>query len=289
MNIAGTGLMVGVALLGGGVIVLDRLALKLIRPRKRLHSRNVRDLPFHAHTHSFTSSMGQRLKGWVLTPETDNGGAVAVLAHGWGSSHGRMTLLARPLLERGHPVFLFDVRHHGEAPEARYVTARHFRDDILAGTTEMTNRYPDRPLVLIGHSMGGSAGILSVAEGAPVDGLVTISAPADLFSVWAEHLDKSWLPGALVVRLLTPFWRTRARVSFDTLRPDQKVRDLTVPVLVIHGAQDKSVDSSHARILADGAGVEALILEGAGHNELLGSPEVVTPVLAFLGGAGRRS
>lgn len=288
MNIAGPGLMVGAALLGGGVIVLDRLALKLIRPRKRVHSRNVQDLPFEARTHVFTS-LGQRLKGWVLTPETDNGGAVAVLAHGWGSSHGRMTLLAKPLLEAGHPVFLFDVRHHGEAPDAPYVTARHFRDDILAAAEETKSQYSDRPLVLIGHSMGGSAGILSVAQGAPVDGLVTIAAPADLFSVWAEHLDNSWLPGELVVRLLTPFWRRRARVSLDTLRPEQRVKDLPVPVLVIHGAQDKSVDSSHARILADGAEVEALILEGAGHNELLGSPDVVAPVLAFLQETERRS
>ena len=281
MNIAGPGVMIGLALVGGITIVLDRLALKLIQPSKRIHSRNVRNLPFLARTHFFTS-LGQQLKGWILTPETDNGGAVAVLAHGWGSSHGRMILLAKPLLEAGHPVFLFDIRHHGEAPEARYVTARHFRDDILAATVEMKGQYPDRPLVLIGHSMGGSTGILSVTEGAPVDGLVTIAAPADLFGVWAEHLDKSWLPGKLLVRLLTPFWRIRAKVPFDTLRPEQSVRDLKVPVLIIHGAQDKSVDSSHARILADGAGIEALILERAGHNELLGSPEVVAPVLAFL-------
>ena len=183
MNIAGPGVMIGLALVGGITIVLDRLALKLIQPSKRIHSRNVRNLPFLARTHFFTS-LGQQLKGWILTPETDNGGAVAVLAHGWGSSHGRMTLLAKPLLEEGHPVFLFDIRHHGDAPEARYVTARHFRDDILAATVEMKGQYPDRPLVLIGHSMGGSTGILSVTEGAPVDGLVTIAAPADLYAEW---------------------------------------------------------------------------------------------------------
>jgi pimeloyl-ACP methyl ester carboxylesterase len=78
-------------------------------------------------------------------------------------------------------------------------------------------------------------------------------------------------------------------VPFGTLRPDQKVKELTVPILVIHGARDQSVDSSHARILADGAGIEALILEDAGHNELLGSPEVVAPVLDFLQEAQRRS
>jgi len=269
------------ALLGGGALALDRLALAFLRPQKRVHRHHVRDLPFEPRTHPFTS-LGQPLGGWVLRPEMDNGGAVAVLAHGWGSSHGRMILLARPLLEAGHPVFLFDVRYHGEAPEAPYVTARHFRDDILAATREAEALFPGRSVALIGHSMGGSAGILAVTEGAPVQGLATIAAPADLFDVWAQHLNGYWLSGELVVRLLTPFWRLRAKVPFQTLRPELKVRDLEVPFLVIHGDRDESVAVSHAQTLARGAGIEPVILKGEGHNDLLGSPEVHQAVLAFL-------
>ena len=264
------------------VLFLDRMALLMIRPRIRTHARNVRTLPSQAQEHGFTS-LGQDLKGWFVDPEVDNGGPVAVLVHGWGSSHGRMTHLAQPLLEAGHPVFLFDVRFHGDSPEASYVTARHFRDDTLAATREVRTAFPDRPVVLVGHSMGGSAAILAVAEGAPVNGLVTVAAPADLWGVWAHFFDQKGLPGRWIVRLFNPFWRYRAGVPFRTLRPDVRVSELSVPYLLLHGDRDNSVPVSHAGVLGRRAGVEPMILAGVGHSDLLASTRLHEAVFEFLG------
>jgi pimeloyl-ACP methyl ester carboxylesterase len=268
-------------LLGGVAFALDRTALAMIRPPQKVRGRAIEALPFRARVHSF-SSLGQPLKGWMLEPERDQGRAVAVLAHGWGSSHARMTRLALPLLEAGYPVFLFDVRHHGEAPDAPFVTARHFRDDILAATREVAELYPSRPRVLIGHSMGGSCGILAVAEGAPVHGLVTIAAPADLWEVWAHFFERKGLPGRLMVRVFSPFWRARAGVPFETLRPEVRVKELAKPLLILHGSKDESVPAYHARILAAAAGVDPIFLEGENHSDLLGGPGVVQEVLTFL-------
>jgi len=270
----------GAILVIGVLVVLDRMALSAIRPRKKVHARTVRDLPFQAREHSF-SSLDQRLAGWFLVPENDVGRAVVVLVHGWGSSHGRMTLLAEPLLRAGYPVFLFDVRHHGESPEASFVTARHFRDDIRAAAREVKSAYPNRPLVLVGHSMGGSAAILAVAESAPVDGLVTIAAPADLWEVWAHHFQQRGLPGRWTVRVLSPFWRLRAGVSFHTLRPEKRVAEVGVPLLILHGDADRSVSVSHARTLGQVSGIDPVILQGEGHNEILGSEALVSRVLGF--------
>jgi pimeloyl-ACP methyl ester carboxylesterase len=267
------------------ILVLDRLALVTIRPRKKVHARNVRSLPFERREHTFRS-LGQSLRGWFLEPEVDGGGAVVVLVHGWGSSHGRMTFLAEPLLRNGFPVFLFDVRYHGESPEAPYVTARHFRDDTVAATREVQAAYPNRPLVLMGHSMGGAAAILAVAEGAPVAGLVTVAAPADLWSVWADFFDGKGLPGRWIVRALNPFWRYRAGVPFSTLRPDERVKGLDLPLLFIHGDRDQSVPPEHARILARGAGVEAVVMAGAGHSDILGRTDLHRELLAFLEAIG---
>lgn len=267
------------------VLALDRLALLMIRPRQRTHARNVRNLPFPAKEHRFTS-LGQDLRGWFLEPEEDAGGAAAVLVHGWGSSHGRMTHLAEPLLKAGYPVFLFDVRHHGDSPKAPYVTARHFRDDTLAATRQVRAVFSERPLVLVGHSMGGSAAILAVAAGAPVDGLVTVAAPADLWGVWAHFFDQKGLPGRWIVRILNPFWRYRAGVPFRTLRPDRKVTEVRVPLLILHGDRDTSVPASHATVLAENAGVdlEPVILKGEGHSDLLAKKPLHDAVIGFLAG-----
>lgn len=290
------------------LFALDRLALAMIRPPKKIHARNIDRLAkaYSVRPHSFRS-LGQELQGWFVEPRDGGGksgragvvpgepggpgsaglraanhGPVAVLAHGWGSSHGRMTYLAEPLLEAGIPVFLFDIRRHGHSYDAPYVTARHFRDDTVAAVREARAAYPGRPLVLMGHSMGGSAAVLAVTERAPVDALVTVGAPADMWGVWASYFDQKGLPGKWIVRCLSPFWRYRAGVPFPTLDPARRVKEMCVPFLIIHGNQDQSVPVSHARILAEGARVEPVILGGEGHNDILGKPEVHERVLAFV-------
>lgn len=278
--------MIGGMGLAGFLLALDRMALAMIRPPRKVHARNIQRLRsfYTVRDHTF-ASLGQELQGWFAEPAEDASGAVAVLVHGWGSSHGRMTYLAEPLLQAGIPVFLFDVRGHGYNYDAPFVTVRHFRDDTVAATRAARAAYPDRPVVLLGHSKGGSAAVLAVAEGAPVDALVTVGAPADLWGVWARYFDQKGLPGDWIVKVMAPFWRYRAGVPFRTLDPVTRVKEVRVPFLVMHGDQDQSVPVAHARILAGGAGLEPVILEGEGHNEILGRAEAHEILLSFLKGS----
>lgn len=271
---------IGLAL-GSGLFALDRVALGMIRPPFKPLRKRASDLPFPSEAITISSG-GQTLSGWVLRPEKDLGGPVLVLVHGWGSNHGTMARLAEPLLEMGYPILLFDVRHHGDSRGAPYVTARHFRDDIRAVVREAKVRFPGRPRVLIGHSMGGSTGVVAVAEGAPVQGLISIGAPSDLWEVWADHLGQRGLPGKWVVRALRPFWRFRAGVPWASLDPERRAKELDVPFLVLHGEKDESVPAGHARLLARAGGVEPRILLGQGHTDLLEAPELHKEVVEFL-------
>jgi pimeloyl-ACP methyl ester carboxylesterase len=274
------GATVGLAL-AAVLFAMDRVALAMIRPPKQPHRRKVEGLPFESRRHSFSSS-GQALQGWVVEPEIDSGGSVVVLAHGWGSSHANLIRLAVPLLQAGHPVLLFDIRHHGESFPARYVTARHYRDDILEACREISGLFPGRPVALIGHSMGGSTGILAAVEGAPVQGLISISAPADLWEVWAYYFDRKGLPGKWVVRILNPFWRARAGVPFRTLDPASRARELAIPCMILHGSLDESVPAEHATVLSEATGTKAVIMDGLDHGNLLDSEELHGDVLSFL-------
>ena len=152
----------------------------------------------------------------------------------------------------------------------------------MAACREAKALFPQRSVVLAGHSMGGSTGILAAVEGAPVQGLVSISAPADLWEVWAYYFDLKGLPGKWIVRVLNPFWRIRAGVPFKTLDPESRVRELAVPFLILHGSLDESVPAKHALALAAAAGTEAVVMEGMDHGNLLDSPELHERILAFL-------
>lgn len=273
--------MVGVLGLFVLLVAADRVAVQMIRPRLKPLRRRAADLPFPSEPVPITSG-DQVLSGWILRPLVDNGGPVVVLAHGWGSNHGTMARLGEPLLDAGFPIVLFDVRHHGESGGAPYVTARHFRDDISAAVRCAESAFPDRPRVLVGHSMGGATGVLSVADGAPVAGLITIGSPADMWGVWAYYLNRKKLPGGLIVRLLKPFWRVRAGVPWSQLDPIKRGADITVPFLILHGEDDESVQPFHARLLAEGTSTTPRILPNEGHTDLLESDVVVDAVVGFL-------
>ncbi|MBT8396341.1 MAG: alpha/beta fold hydrolase [Gemmatimonadetes bacterium] len=274
----------GAGLVVGGVgYLLDRFALGMIRPPYKPIRYRVSALPYLSESVSIKSG-DQDLAGWIIRPEEDRKGPVLVFVHGWGSNHGTMTRLAGPLLGMGFPALVFDVRHHGKSRGAPFVTARHFRDDIVAAVGLAGQRFPGRPLVLVGHSMGGSTGVLAVAHGAPVQALISIGAPADMWEVWAHHLNQQGLPGTWVIKGLNPFWRFRAGVPWRSLDPRRKAGEIHGPFLVLHGAEDESVPVHHAFSLAEAGGVVPQVLPGEGHTDLLESPELHRIVVGFLAG-----
>ena len=263
-------LSLGVALV---ILGLDRAAVKMIRPPLKPIRWKVGDLPFPSRPISISSG-DQELSGWIVEPKEDLGRAVLVLAHGWGSNHGTMSRLAEPLLRMGYPVLLFDVRQHGESGEAPYVTARHFRDDILAALKTCRKLFPGRPTVLIGHSMGGSTGVLAALQDSLLKGFISIGAPADLWGVWAYQLDQKGLPGRAIIKGLSLFLRRRAGVPWKDLDPLKRASELRLPFVVLHGEKDQSVPVEQAFLLARAAGVEPWIIPDWGHTDVLESPEL---------------
>ncbi|MDZ7781187.1 MAG: alpha/beta fold hydrolase [Gemmatimonadota bacterium] len=125
------------------------------------------------------------LAAWELRPDGEPRHPVFLIAHGWGASYGTILRLGEPLAEAGYEVVLFDVRGHGRNEQLPYVTVRDFRDDVAAALRHMRQRFPDRPIVLVGHSLGGAGAVLAIADGAVVDGLVLIATPADVMRITA--------------------------------------------------------------------------------------------------------
>ncbi len=272
MAIVTSGLLAGAAITGGAYLV-DRLALATIRPQqKSAYDTSPSDLPFVSRRIEFDSA-GSVLRGWLLETEGSADRALALLVHGWSANAGTVLRLARPLLEAGFPVMAFDVRGHGASDPAPFVTIRHYRDDVHAALRFAGSELPFPRRVAIGHSMGGAAVVLAAARGAPVDGVGIVAAPADIMDVTETYLSERGLPGSLAVRLCTPSWRMRAAESFAGLRPEQGLQAVSVPVRIVHGAEDRRVDPEHARRLARAAGVPVVEVVGRGHTDVLDSPE----------------
>ena len=261
---------------------LDRLANRVVNPAPRPFERTVPELGLE-HEDFVIPSGDHELAAWLLKPaEAQPYEPLLLVAHGWSANYSTVLRLAEPLAEAGHDVLLFDVRGHGRSEPVPYVTIRHFRDDLMAVARYAARRFPDRQLVLVGHSLGGSAGVLACADGAPIDGLVLIAAPSDVLRVTAEFLSDQGLPGALLTTVLRPFFWRRVGGSFRPLTPSRRIRELDAPIIIIQPENDARVDRAHAERLSAATGQPYELIEGYEHTDVLAAPETLRLIEEFL-------
>jgi len=261
---------------------LDRLANRVVSPAPRPFERTVPELGME-HEDLVIPSGDHELAAWLLKPaEAQPYEPLLLVAHGWSANYSTVLRLAEPLAKAGHDVLLFDVRGHGRSEPVPYVTIRHFRDDLMAVARYASRRFPDRQLVLVGHSLGGSAGVLAAADGAPIDGLVLIASPSDVLRVTAEFLSDQGLPGAFLVTVLRPFFWRRVGGSFRPLTPSRRIRELDLPIIILQPENDGRVDRAHAERLSAAAGQPYELIEGYEHTDVLAAPETLRLIGEFL-------
>lgn len=204
--------------------------------------------------------------------------AIAVLVHGLAEHSGRHDALARRLAARGYAVHAFDQRGHGRTAGARSNIGR-FADlvaDVAACIGRARDEHPARPVLLLGHSMGGAVALATaLAHPTLIDWLV-LSAPAvgadpavprlqvvvgHLLSRIAPSVGLLRLDAAMVSRdpdvvrayesdLLVFRGSLPARTLVELLGAMQALhRDapaLRMPVLVLHGTADGLVPLAFA-------------------------------------------
>jgi len=280
--------MIGYVALGaaaaGGLVALDRFANMAVRPIARVPPISLSQLGL-GHEDVTIPSGDHRLAGWILSPERASGdGPVILMAHGWGASYATVIRLAEPLVRAGHDVLLFDFRGHGRNTALPYVTVRHFRDDVMAVVSYARSRFPNRKLVLVGHSLGGAASVLAAAEGSPVDALVLIAAPSDVLRITSEYLTDKGMPGRLLTMLLRPFWWRRMGGTFGPHMPDRRIGSLRQPLLIIQPELDRRVARDHAERLSAAAGVPYELVPDHEHTDVLGAPLTAKLVDDFVKG-----
>ena len=103
-----------------------------------------------------------------------------LIVHGLGEHIGRYDQVAAHLVARGWDVHGYDQRGHGASPGQRGAlrAADDLLDDLSRVIVAVRAASPTRPLVLLGHSMGGLVAAQFVAESrGAVDALV-LSSPA---------------------------------------------------------------------------------------------------------------
>ncbi len=104
----------------------------------------------------FNESEDQRLYYQCWLPRGD-ARAVVVIVHGFSDHCDRYSNLVKALVKRHLAVYSYDLRGHGRS-SGKQGYIEHFdeyRQDTHTFISFVSERHPDHPLFLFGHSMGG--------------------------------------------------------------------------------------------------------------------------------------
>lgn len=177
----------------------------------------------------------------------------------WADLYADLMGLNVPFLAVDYPGY---GRSTGEPSEQSLKAAAEGALDWLA------QRYGDRSLVPCGWSLGAALAIhLAAVRDQQVDGLIAMSPWTSMADVAKNHFP-AWLVGLALSE------------RYDSLALASRIRQ---PALIVHGGSDRIIPVTQGETLAAALDRATwLRLESAGHNDLLGLPQVWQQIAAFL-------
>jgi pimeloyl-ACP methyl ester carboxylesterase len=215
---------------------------------------------------------GCKLARWTL-----GAGPRVVLVHGWNSRGAHLLAFARPLVDAGFSVTLFDLPAHGDSSghAASVVHAGRALRAVVADIGAPVHG-------VIGHSMGSAAALLAFAHGWQVRRSIHLAGPSSLTpmvkGLAAVHglgptdaaAFAGWVEGFIGTRL--------AYVDLERLQ-----HGLRHDGLIVHDPEDRTVPFAASEALhAAWAGSRFEPVRGLGHRRLLADPGVIARSVAFM-------
>jgi predicted alpha/beta-fold hydrolase len=193
---------------------------------------------------------GVRLQAFHSSPPsgdgTGGGRKVAVVLHGWeGSADSTYMLsLAQTLFAAGHEVVRLNLRDHGATHHLNRELFHSCRlPEVVGAVTDVARRFPGKPLVLAGFSLGGNfmLRVAAHAEGRhlPIERVIAISPVLDpavtldtlerAFPVYHAYFVRKWSRSLATKQLAWP-----GHYDFDELLRSRNLRHMTNELVLAH-------------------------------------------------------
>lgn len=199
-----------------------------------------------------------------------------LLVHGWESRATQMAGFVDPLVQEGFEVIALDGPAHGRSP------GKHANPYMFAQAVQQAHAELGPFEAIIGHSMGGSAVAIAIAEGVETKKAVLIASPSSIESVLNRFARFIGLPDKsrqTFIRLV----EQKVGRSAASLEIAKLIQSSSTRGLVIHDEQDREVPFGEAKaIVQSWKGASLLSTQGFGHRSILRQESVWQSIMGFV-------
>jgi len=205
------------------------------------------------------TSDGQDLGAWHIPGRPDR--PPVLLLHGNGGSRSDCLREAELTAGTGCPVLLVTFRAHGDSTGDRNDFGYSARRDVVAAGDWLGGRYPGRPAVVWGRSLGAAAALFAAPElGGRVSGYI-LECPYQDLRTATRNRTRLHLPPGLDYAAYAGFSAVAPVVLPDADDISPLKAAARVPpaarVLVLAGGVDRQATPAEARVLAGALGGRA--------------------------------
>jgi pimeloyl-ACP methyl ester carboxylesterase len=269
-------------LLAAGLIPLG-VHLGFRAPRIRARG-SPADLGLDFNAARIPTVRGRWLSGWLLRAPGSN--CTVICLHGWGSNAELMLPIALPLRRAGLNVLLFDARNHGASDPDTFSSLPRFAEDLGQAIDWLRRAHATSAerIIVLGHSVGAGAALFEASRNPRIAAVISVGAFADPDQLTERYLARLYLPRPVVL-LVKRYVEWVIGQRFATIAPVNTIKRVRCPVLLVHGALDRTVPIDDARRIAaagDPSRVRLLEIAGADHASVDSVEEHASALLDFV-------
>ena len=233
----------------------------------------------HCKTEFIFSFDNLKLNYYVIKSRT-NSNKWVIMCHGYNGNALKQCQNAINFYNMGFNLLVPDARGHGKSQGEYIGMGWHDRLDIIKYINRIIREDSDAKIILYGGSMGASTVLMTSGENIPKN-VKAVVADCGYSSAWDElsyQLKKFlYLPSFPFLNFMSFITKIKAGYSLEDADAIKQVKKCKIPLLIIHGAEDKFVPTKMADIIYNSASCEKekLIVPCAAHVQ----SSIVNPAL----------
>lgn len=205
---------------------------------------------------SFKNKKGQELEGKLTLPSAQSPKAFAIFAHCFtcGKNLKVISEISNALAQQGIAVLRFDFTGLGQS-EGNFEDSNfsHDVDDLIEASNFLEENY-QAPSLMIGHSLGGTAGLFATKKLKHIQAVATIASPSqpshvqNLIKDSIEDIEKN---NEALVNIGGRDFKIKKQFLDDIKAQDTEsfLDELKKPLLILHSPQDQIVGINNAEEL----------------------------------------
>ena len=214
-----------------------------IKPEKNVSKITPSEYSMEYENVTLKTSDGIELDAWYVPSLKDTNRTIVVL-HGYPYDKGNVFPMSTFLHDEFN-LLLFDFRYMGRSGGSYTSIGFHEKKDLEAAVKYLRNERNQSEIGLFGFSMGGAVALME-AENGKVDAVVADSSYASLNLMIAQNYETfSVLKGPLTL-LTRAIAMITLKVDPCQVSPEDSIKSLEIPVIIIHSSGDAEIKVEHA-------------------------------------------